>query len=180
MLMRANNEVVINIDSKKLLSAGFALVLLVIISYSYLTALFAFDAPSADSPLRINLVSTLDASNASQTTYSAGEKVRINSTIEKANRYLVFQYSDLYYDFIGDTTYRIIVAVSDGSKRPVYFQSTQQVISVGSLQNTVFDYTISSGAASGTYTFTVMVWSDWLPSGVASSNSAWEGTFTVT
>ena len=179
MLMRANNEIVINVDSKKLLSAGIILSLLVIISYTYITALFAFDAPSADSPLGINQVSTLDASNASQTTYSTGEKVRINSNIEKANRYQIFQYSNLYYDFIGDTNYRIIVAISDGSKIPVYFQSTQQVISVGSLQNTVFDYTISAGAASGTYTYMVMVWSDWLPSGVASSNSAWEGTFTV-
>ncbi len=179
MLLESNNEIVINIDSKKLLSAGIALVLLAIISYTYVTALFAFDAPSADSPLRINQVLTLDASNASQTTFAAGDMVRINSTIEKADRYLIFQYSNLYYDFIGDTTYRIIVAVSDGSKRPVYFQSTQRVISVGSLQNTFFDYTISSGAASGTYTYTVMVWSDWLPSGVASSNSAWEGIFTV-
>jgi hypothetical protein len=175
----SDKEIVINIDSKKLFSAAIALSLLIIISYSYLTALFAFDAPSEDTPLRLNQVVTLDASNNSQTSFNPGETVRINSTIEKAARYLIFRYSNMYYDFIGDTSFRIIIAIADGSKEPVYFQSTQDVISVGSIESVFFDYVISAGADSGTYTYKVMVWSGWLPSGLASSTYAWEGTFTV-
>ncbi|MHA2052087.1 MAG: hypothetical protein ACXACP_03180 [Candidatus Hodarchaeales archaeon] len=177
--METDNEIVVTLDSKKLFTTGIILVLLVTISYSYLIALFAFDAPSADSPLRIIQVLTLNASNAPQTSFSKGDTMRINSTIEKATRYLVFQYSNMYYDFIGDTTYRIIVAIKDGSQNPVYFQSTQNTISVGSLDVIALDYAISSGAGTGTYTYKVMVWSDWLPSGVASSNFGWEGTFDV-
>lgn len=175
--MEIKKEIVVNLDSKKLLSAGIVIVVLVTVFFSYFMALLAFDAPSADSPLKINQVVTLNASNDPQTSFNTGDTVRINSTIEKANRYLVFQYSNMYYDFIGDTTYRIIIAINDGSNQPVSFQSAQNTISIGSLEDYVFDYVVSAGT--GTYTYKIMVWSDWLPSGVASSNSAWEGTFNV-
>jgi hypothetical protein len=52
--METNKEIVVNLDSKKLLSAGIVLVLIITVFFSYFMALLAFDAPSVDSPLRIS------------------------------------------------------------------------------------------------------------------------------
>jgi hypothetical protein len=174
-----NNEIIINIDSKKLLSAGIVLGIIVIVFFSYIQALFAFDAPSKSLPLDVTQVSTLDSNNVSQSTFNAGDLVRINSTVEKALRYMNFPFSYDYFDFFSDTDVRVIVMVMDNSDKPVFIQSSMETVSPGNLVATTFDYTISLSATSGTYNFEVMVWSDWLPGGKALSDSSWGGTFTV-
>jgi hypothetical protein len=178
-LTSSKNEIIINIDSKKLLSAGIALGIFIIVCFSYIQALFAFDAPSVSLPLDVTQVSTLDSNNLSQSTFNAGDLVRINSTIEKALRYLNFPFSYDYFDFVTDTDVRVIVMVMDNAKKPVFIQSSLHTVSPGNVVAATFDYTISLSATSGTYNFEVMIWSDWLPGGKALSDSSWEGTFNV-
>ncbi len=177
--MGENKEIIVRLDSKKLLPMGIVIGLLVIISYTYFLALFAFVAPSRDLPLEIMQVQTLDTSNTTQTEFSKGTTVRINSTIEKALSYANIPWSYSYYDFVGDTSFKIIVSIANQNQVPVYLQSVQTSLSTGASKHIAIDYEISLSASSGIYTFQVMVWSDWLPDGLALSNSAWEGTFTV-
>lgn len=174
------NEFVINLNSKKLISAGIVLGIVVVVFFSYIYALFAFVAPSGDFPLEITKVSVLDSTNQPQITFNEGDLVRINSTLEKALSYVNFPFSYAYYDFVGDTSFKIIVTVIDSNKMPVFIQSTQKNLAPGSVVAEYFDYTIQSGAASGTYKINVMVWSDWLPGGKALSELGWEVTITVT
>ena len=176
---KLTDEIIINVDSKKLLSAGIILGILFLVLFSYIQALFAFVAPSGNFPLDVTSVSTRDEANITQSTFGTGNIVRINTTIEKALSYVNFPFSYAYFDFLADTSYRVVVTVMDNAKRPVYIQSAQYNLSPGSTDVAFFDYSISGGASLGTYYFEVMIWSDWLPGGKALSDSSWEGTFTV-
>ena len=168
---------VISLGSRRLLVLGVVAVLCFVATCSYIVALFAFIAPSQDFPLEVT-VATFDTGNNPQSSFVRGTTVRIKATVEMATGYY-FVYPN-YYDFVGDTSYRIIFAVMDGGRSPVFFQSTTTSISPGAIQVTSYDYAISSGAATGTYTIRVVVWSDWLPSGVALVPSAGTQTFQVT
>ena len=176
---KIKDEIIIKIDSKRLLSAGIVFGIFLVVLFTYFQALLAFVAPSGNFPLDVISASTLDNDNLSQDTFGVGDIVRINTTIEKALSYANFPFSYDYYDFLGDTSYRVVVTVMDNSKRPVYIQSAQYNLSPGSSVVATLDYSISVGASLGTYYFEVMIWSDWLPSGKALSDSSWEGTFTV-
>lgn len=178
-ISKIKDEIIIKIDSKRLLSAGIVVGIFFIILFSYVQALYAFVAPSGNFPLDVTRVSTLNDTNLPQSTFGAGDIVRINTTIEKALSYVNFPFSYAYFDFSGDTSYRIVVTVMDNTKRPVYIQSAQNITSPGSSVVATFDYSISAGASLGTYYFEVMIWTDWLPSGKSLSDSSWEGTFTV-
>ncbi len=166
-------------DSRRLISLGILVGFVIFISFTYISALLAFDAPSRDFPLRIMQVDTLDANNVSQTSFGKGTTMRFNSSVEKALRYLNVPFSYQYFDFIGNTDFIIIVAVQDANKVPVHFQSLQDTISSGEQLQNILNYNILPTAAIGTYTYTVMVWSDWLPSGDIFSMTVWEGTFSV-
>jgi hypothetical protein len=158
---------------------GIVIGLLVITSYTYFLALFAFVAPSRDSPLDIIQVQTLNTSNVAQIVYSKGATVRINSSLEKALSYVNIPWSYSYFDFVGNTSFKIIISIVNQNQVPVFLQSMQTSLSPGVSKNIAIDYLISASASSGIYTYQVMVWSDWLPDGSALSDSAWEGTFTV-
>ncbi|RLJ01883.1 MAG: hypothetical protein DRP11_03750 [Candidatus Aenigmatarchaeota archaeon] len=177
----SSDEIVITLDSKRLIVLGVIVVLGVAATYSYIGALFAFIAPSQDFPLKVTSVATFDTSDASKTAFTRGSTVRIKATVEKATDYY-YNYPTYYYyyDFVGDTSYRIIITIMDGSRRPVFFKYTTKTISPGSSQVTSYDYKIPSTASAGTYTIRVMVWSDWLPSGDALAPEAGEKTFEVT
>ena len=177
--MTAKKDFVIDFDSKKVVSTGILVTILLLLSYSYSTALLAFDAPSSDYPLQITQVNTLDAGNLSQSNFGTGDLVRFDATIEKALRYMNFPFSYDYYDFVGDTNTKIVVTVKDPNKLPVYFEAKQVTINVGEIYDFSADYVIDSQAVSGVYTFTVMVWSDWLPSGNSLSVNVWEDVFNV-
>ena len=78
---------------------------------------------------------------------------------------------------MGNTTYRIIVTIMDEDRMPVSPPySKMRTIAPGS--STVFTYDYHT-VATGTYTIRVMVWSDWLPGGVALSDVTEEVTFNV-
>lgn len=177
--MTAKKEFVIEFDSKKLVSAGVLVTILILLIYSYSAALLAFDAPSSDYPLQITQVNTLDASNVSQSTFDKGDLLRFDATIEKALRYMNFPFNYDYYDFVGDTSTKIIVTVKDPNKLPVFFEDYQVTIDAGEVYVFSTDYVIDSQAVSGVYTYSVMVWSDWLPSGNSLSVNVWEDVFNV-
>jgi hypothetical protein len=178
-ILKRTDEIIINIDSKKLLSVGIVLGIFLFVLLTYVQALLAFVAPSGNFPLDVTSVSTRDDTNITQSIFGTGDIVRINTTIEKALSYVNFPFSYAYFDFLTDTNYRVVVTVMDNTKRPVYIQSAQFNLSPGSIEVAFFDYSISAGASLGTYSFEVMIWSDWLPGGKALSDSSWEGTFTV-
>ena len=177
--MNAKKEFFVDFDSKKLVSAGILLTILVLLTYSYSTALLAFDAPRSDYPLQITQVNTLDAGNVSESNFVKGDLLRFDATIEKALRYMNFPFNYDYYDFIGDTNTKIIVTVKDPNKLPVFFEASQVLIDVGEAYVFSTDFVISSQAVSGVYSYTVMVWSDWLPSGNSLSVNVWEDIFNV-
>jgi len=177
--MTTKNEFVIDFNSKKLVSAGILLAMLLLLVYSYSMALFAFDAPSVDYPLQITQVDTLDNSNVSQSTFNKGDLLRFNTTIEKAVRYMNFPFSYEYFDFVGDTDTKLIVTVIDPNKLPVFIESNLVTVAAGEEYVFYTDYVISAGAASGVYSYTVTVWSDWLPSGNTFSLNVWEDVFNV-
>ena len=177
--VREDGEMVIKLDAKRLLVLGVIAAITVFSLYGYITAIFAFIAPTQDFPLEVT-VATFGTTNNPQSSFGRGTTVRISATVEKATGYYYF-YPD-YYDFVGDTSYRIIFAVMDGGRSPVFFQSTTTMISIspGAIQVTSNDYAIPSGATTGTYTIRVVVWSDWLPSGVALAPLAGVQIFEVT
>ena len=178
--MDSEGEVIIEFDRKKLFVSVITIVFLGFISATYISALFAFDAPSHDSPLQIIDVLTLDLNNITQTTFTKGtDTLRLNSSIEMALRYMNFPWSNTYYNFFGDVSFKIIVTIMDGNKVPMRFVYKDGVISPGGIYFDIVDYPIPSGATSGTYTAKVMVWSDWLPDGDALSTVVGEVTFSV-
>ena len=173
-----NDEIVIDLDKKKIIVAGVLLITVVFVTSSYMLALFAFDAPTEDLPLRVFEVDSLDASNVSTSTFSVSEAVSINVTIEKALRYLNFPFTYDYFDFLGDSTCTVLVTILDGSKQPIgNVKSDVATVSVGGYTSVYFVY--ASGFSAGSYTARVVLWSDGLPNGKAMSYSAGEVTFSV-
>ena len=158
---------------------GVLVALTLTITYSYFGALFAFVAPSRTFPLDVTQASTLDSANSSTSNFSRDELVRINSTIEMALSYENFPWTYDYFDFAGNTSFRIVVSIFDNNTKPVYFTSAQKSIARGDSMNIIFDYSIASNAATGSYTVNILLWSDWLPSGVSLSSPAEEVTFDV-
>ena len=194
-------EIVLTIDLRRLLALSVIFILTVVTAGSYLIALFAFIAPSEEIPLQVTSVATYDTSDVSETFFARGSTVRIKATVEKATGYYyntysyyypyyntyTYYYPYTYYDYTYyyyydhvDTTYRIIIAVMDSNNRPVFFESTTKTIWPGQSLVTSYDYAISSGASTGTYTIRVMTWSDWLPHGVTMMETVGEGSFEVT
>jgi hypothetical protein len=172
------SEIVIELTPKKVL----ALSLLVIVSlgavYSYVVAIFAFEAPSQDLSMRFNSVGTFDTSNVAKTAFAKGDTVRIKVQFEMADYYWSAP-SDYYY-FSSGESYRLIYTVSDGSGTPVYFTSSTGTMSAAQVSNLFSDYVSLSSATAGTYTVKVYLWSDWLPSGEALAPAAGSTTFTIT
>jgi hypothetical protein len=167
---------VIELTPKKLL----AISLLVLIGggaiFSYVVALYAFNAPSQDLSLRFNSVGTYDTGNVVKTAFAKGDTVRIKVSFEMADYY--WSAPSYYYFETGDA-YRLIYTVVDGTGMPVYFSSTTSTITQAQVKNDLADYLSLSSAAAGTYTVKVYLWSDWLPSGEALEPSGGSATFTI-
>ena len=174
-----NDEIVIDLDKKKIIVAGVLLITVVFVMSSYILALFAFDAPTEDLPLRVSDVDTLDASNVSTSTFGVSEPVTVNVTIEKALRYLDFPFTyDYYYNFLGDSTCTVLITILDGTKQPIgNVKSDVATVSVGGYSSVYISY--ASGFSAGSYTARVVLWSDALPNGQAMSNWAGEVSFSV-
>ena len=168
----------IEITPKKTTALIIFAALTIIISISYIQALLAFDAPSQDVPLKVVYTATYNSTNVSST-FSKGTPLNLNCSVSMALSYVNFPWSYDYFDFVQDTSFRVIVSISDSNLRPVYIASFQDTISRGDSEVYIFQYDIASNAASGTYTANILLWSDWLPSGSSLSPSAEEVTFTV-
>lgn len=178
----SEKTIVIDLDSKRLLVLVVILAVSVFSIYGYITALFAFIAPSEEFPLDVTSVGTFDTGDSSKTSFPRGDTVRIKATVEMATGYY-YNYVPsyyYYYDFVGTISYRIIVAVRDGDGAPFFFTYQIRNISPGDIQVTSYDYTIPFTASKENYTIRVMVWSDWLPDGDALATAAGEATFEVT
>ncbi len=174
-------EIVLNLDSKRLLVLGLVLAIGVISFYTYVVALFAFISPSQGLPLDITGVATYDTEDNPIESFSRGSTLRIKADVEKAwGYYYPYYYSPDYYYFSEGTGYRIFFAVMDNQDQPFFFDSSSETLSAGGSQPTSFDYNIPSGASVGTYTIRVMAWSDWLPPGVVLAPDVEEITFEVT
>ncbi len=165
------------IDRKKALAIGIIFGLTIIIAYTYIGALLAFVAPSETFPLRVTELDTLD-DNVTEVNFDIGDDVRVNVTVEKAEAYYInFPISYDNITFLGNTTFRIIVTILNEDRMPVYVNPpTSSTIAPDS--SIVFTYVYPT-VATGTYTIRVMVWSDWLPGGVALSDVTEEVTFNV-
>lgn len=167
-------EYIIPLKRRNTVAFGIIVLFFGMGSISYIISLFAFIAPSIDFPLRITKVETYDSYGVVKSSFSSGNLVRINASVEKATDY----YFDSYYSsFVDNTTYSIIVAVMDPNRMPVFFQYSPKTISPGESRWDLFDYTISSAAVKGIYVVRVMVWT---VSGDPLAPSAEEVTFTVT
>ena len=175
-----SQKVVISLDARKTLVIVVLLSVIILTTYTYIMALYAFDAPSRDYPLNINNVETLDEDSASKTDFSRGDIVRINVIVEKAlSYYWNFPLTYDTYSFFGDTNFKLIILVMDKNEMPVFFDSVNEAVSTGELSISNFDYSVALDATLGTYDVSVFVWNDWLPDGKALSQSIGEVTFTV-
>lgn len=174
-------EIVIELDGKRVIVLVLVLAIGVFSLYGYVTALFAFIAPREGLPLDTTGLATYDVGNTGKVSFSRGETVRINATVEKGTDYYYnYPYYYDYYGFVGVTTYRIIFTVTDSEGRPVFFNSAVESVSPGGFEMTSFDYAIPSSAPIGIYNMRVMAWSDWLPDGVALYEYTAVETFEVT
>lgn len=174
--MISENEIKITLNSRRIIILTVFFGILIALTYTYIIGLMAFVTPSYDLPLRFDQVSSLDDSNNSASLFSKGDLVRINATVEMALSYGFFP---PYTNFTGPVQYRILLSIYDLNNMPVTFREYQHTIFRGQLKNELFDYTIALDAASGTYTARLMLWSDWLPTGIILAPTAAEVTFSV-
>ena len=181
MIRVSEKTIVIELDSKRTIVLVLVLAIAAFSLYGYVTALFAFIAPSEGFPLDITDLATYDVGDTLKASFSKGDTVRIKANIEMATDYYYnYPASYYYYYFYGDTTYRIIFTVTDSEGSPVFFDSAIESVSPGGFEMTSFDYKIPSNAPKGTYNMRVMAWSAWLPKGVALYEYTAVGTFEVT
>jgi len=171
-------ELVITLDSRRLIALGVITVIVVASMYSYIAALFAFIAPSPDLPIHINSVITADGDGNPKDTFSRGSLVMINATIEKGTAYYYESYN---FSFTEPTSYLLLVQVMHGDE-PVFLGFVSQQIPPGEIQSVGVGYRIGDEDATGEYTAIVYVWSTWLDNGgtVIADNSGQQVSFTVT
>ena len=159
--MDHENHLQISIDGRKFVGFSLILVISIFTVATYLIALYAFVAPSEDFPLDVVNIGTYDAGDNPSASFSRGDTVTINATVEMATHY----YYNLPYtldnnSFTADVSYRVIIAVRDKNNQPVYFKYSAKTISVGQQQETSYPYKIGSTAVKGQYTVEVMAWAD--------------------
>ena len=179
-------ELVLTIDLRKFLVLSVILIFTLVSVGSYIIALFAFDAPSADLPLDVVDIEFTDVNGTSTSTFSRGEQLNISVVVQMALRYATNYYAPNYYYFVSGADYKVIVTVMDPKNKPVIFESANDSLNpdVADVFSLTKDwggyYKVPNNAAIGTYTVRVMTWSDWLPDGVTRIKTVREGSFEVT
>jgi hypothetical protein len=176
--MIQNKDVTIELNAKRIVALIAIIGITLFSAYTYIIALYAFDAPSQDLPLQVTNLEILE-NNVTQSSFSVGDTVTLNSTIEKALSYMYFPFSYDYFYFSGGTPFKLIVTIEDASHQPVFFFSLDGSIATGGILEYSVDYLIKAGSSTGVYTVNVLLWSDWLPDGDALSPEAEVGTFNV-
>ena len=173
-----NKDVTIELNAKKIVAIIAIIGITLFSAYTYIIALYAFDAPSQDLPLQVTDLEILE-NNTAKSSFSIGDTVTLNSTIEKAVIYLYFPFSYEYFNFSGVTPFKLIITVEDESHQSVFLSSLDGSIATGGIEEYSTDYLIKPGSSTGVYTVNVLLWSDWLPNGDALSPKAKVGTFDV-
>jgi hypothetical protein len=173
MAIDSSKEIVIDLNSRRILALGILAVIGFAAVGTYIAALFAFNTPIQELPIRVNTVNTYDTGDVLKGAFNKGNTVRVKAAIEMATTY------NMYYYFAGSESYRIIFTISDGSSRPMYIVSETATINPGQVKTHSIDWVIPTGADAGTYTVKVYVWSDFLPGGVALAPMGGSNTFTV-
>ena len=170
-------EIVINVDSKRLAVLGIIIGFTALSLTSYMVALSAFVSPSQEFRFKGNVQNITDYYFNLDTTFSAGETVRIVGIVLYADQYWD---PPTYYFFTTTTTIKWIVTIKDANDMPIHFTYgtiTGAGLSDEELPQVSFD--LPGTAASGNYTIRVMAWSGWLPSGDTLTIAVLEDTFTV-
>jgi len=181
-LMSDDGEIVITLDSKKIIGLSVLALLSFVVMSSYIVALLGFIAPSQDVSLTFNTpVATHDIYYYSQSGFARGSTVKMKVTYEMATDYYnALPYYYTYYSFIGSASYRLIITVVDSVGRPAYIGSTSGSLTSGETEiSDYFDFVIPSNAATGAYTVKAYLWSDWLPGGIARAQTPASGGFNV-
>ena len=144
----------------------------------YLNSLASFIAPSEDLPLKITSAFTADHVGNPKTTFSRGEMVLVNVTIEMA--YAYYYYNTYYYYYTTPTKFLMLVQVMY-ENTPVFLGFVVEEVSPGSMESSGIGFRLPDDAPTGTYTVKIMVWSTWLDRGGVplASNSGLEFTFQV-
>jgi len=183
-----SGEIVVTLDFRKLFALSLLTIITVVSLYTYIVALLAWDAPTIDLATQVvslgSKTDTLDIYGASKSSFNQGDLFDLSVQVEAADRYWV-TYS--YYDLVADFSFRLIVTIFDPNGVPMLCESYTDTISPAGfgLYNLEADmlgsfYQIPLDAISGTYKVRIVLWSDWLPGGIARAVQAWELTFEVT
>jgi len=165
--MSFNDEkIVVTIDAKRLIAIGLLAILTVATLSSYIIALFAWQATNYDDPLlKVMNLETQTSGGSPETTFSAGDTVKVEATIEKASSYSNPSYTVLTQP----TTARIFIVVyyyPHTGRQPLHIYTTIKTLTPGVPFNVQTQFKLSSSAtASSDYYVHCLVWDNYLPDG---------------
>ena len=171
-----NQEITINLDTKRLIAIGILTIISLYTLYTYSIALLAFVAPTSTPSVGVTTFNTYTTGNVQVDTFTRGTTGRIKATFEKATAY-----NSPSYSVISDPeTVKVSIAVyydDSGVVKILKFYTTTMTLTPGVPQNLNVDFSIpSSGVTGANYYANVFVWDDYLPSGgttqIDTTNSA--------
>ena len=183
-----SRDMVISLDFRKLFALSLLTIITVVSLYTYIVALLAWDAPTIDLTTQVISIGsntdTLDNYGASKSSFVRGDLFDISVQVEAADRYWL---PPSYENLVSDFGFRLIVTILDPNGVPLLCTSCTDLISpadnrlyylemdmLGSFYQIPIDAVIDPN-----YKVRIVLWSDWLPSGVARAVQAWELTFSV-
>jgi len=178
--LSGGDEKVIEIvlDEKRIAIMVISLIALGLLFSTYLSGLFAFIAPEQGKPLMITRYATTDRVGTPKTSFTRGEMVIINATVEMATAYYYY-YTYYYYYYTTPTKYLYIVEILYGNT-PVFIGFVVHEISPGGTSTAGIGYSIPMNAPTGTYTVKIFLWSNWLDKGGVILGEGVTFTFQVT
>ena len=184
-----SGELVITLDFRKLFALSLLAIITVVSVGTYIIALLAWNAPNIDLTARVistggTVTETLDNYGFSKSTFNQGDLFDLRVYVEAADKYWN---STAYDNLVDDFSFRVIVTIFDPNGVPMLCESYTEPYSPGDirfyyLENDMLGsfYQIPSDAVSAAnYKVRIVLWSDWLPGGIARASQAWELTFDV-
>lgn len=178
------DDIVVTIDAKRMVAIGLLAVISIYTLYSYSIALFAFIAPyNGEYPLDVLDEAVTDTSNVALpgNTATTGQTVRVHAKVEYGQGYWSNPPPDYssYTSFSATETYIVFITIKGPNDNVIKFYSDTGSLTPGQFETYNVDTTLSSSAASGTYTVQVLVWSEALPDGIVQAPTLTEMTFDV-
>jgi len=154
---------------KTLLSLPIVVLLVILLSFSYISSIFAIDEIEYY-PLKVSDVKTMDSDMNSIKYFSRPDVININITVEKPLNYISMG------DPSGITDFNLLITVIDPNGKPIYFNIVNYSLSLGESDQYTFSFTTSLDFDVGTYNVKVMVWKD---AGIPLADSVGEAEFNV-